>query len=111
MTREEVFERSLDAAMIVAIGKLVVFSAMWEELRPKLAKKGLSVRDTETFRRQLKQVIDDLDDEMFFIGPDQATSADRVKEIMTARVKADRFVDMVVRRLKSGQSDLAEYFP
>jgi hypothetical protein len=109
----ETYERALDAAMIIAIGKLLLFSTMWGELTPKLEKRNLNAKATEMLRRQLKQIVNGLDDRLFFIAPDQAISEENVKRILTTRIKVGKFTDMVMQRLKStlmsGQADLAQY--
>jgi hypothetical protein len=111
--RIETYERSLDAAMVVAIGKLILYSAIWEELKTKLAKRRLKAKEAEMLKRQLKQIINDLDDRLFFVSPDKASSEEDVRNIMASRIRTGNLTDRVIRHLKSNlesaQSDLVDY--
>ena len=107
------YERALDAAMVVAIGKLLLFSTIWEELETKLSKRSISVKEREMLRRYLKEIISDLDDELFFVDPEKVSSEDDVKKIIAFRIKSRKFADEVTQHLKSrletGQSQLGKY--
>lgn len=111
--RMETYQRSLDAAMVVAIGKLVLFSTIWEELKTKLAKRPLSAKEAEMLKRQLRQIINDLEDEPFFVSPDEGSSEEDVRKIMASRIGTRKLTDRVMKHLKSklrsAQPDLLDY--
>lgn len=50
-----------DAAMVVAIGELMVFHTVWKEVSHVSRTNGLDPKGTDELRKQIKIALDNLD--------------------------------------------------
>jgi hypothetical protein len=106
---KEQIETAIDIAMIVAIGKLILFEKCWGLLETHLKKrKIISNQDKEMIRRGLREVVNGIADEFFFIPPDKAISRVHIAEYFEKRFGEDKVLDKI---LKAYRISLIQTYP
>lgn len=68
------FERALDASAIIALGKLVLFKLALDELKFRAGTKNPSEQELESARVTIREVINQLPDESFFMPPSEVSN-------------------------------------
>jgi hypothetical protein len=107
------FERALDASAIVALGKLVLFKLVWQDARFWVKPKNPSEKDLESIRSTIREVINRLSDDAFFVPPAVVGSAENVGEFLRRKLKEERLPQKVLveceKLLRNNTSSLFEF--
>jgi hypothetical protein len=91
-------EEALDISMAVATGKLIFFQKTWTLLESHLKKARInSKRDREMIRRSLREIVNGINDDYFFIPPDEARSQSQIAEYVEMKIREDKWADKILR--------------
>jgi lipoate-protein ligase A len=113
MTKDiERFERALNASMVVAIGKTILFAKYWDYLRARLHVKDKQT--IENARVAIREQFNSLNDGLFFMPPEFATSEERVRKYFERRF-ADytfkkEFDKEIATKIRLTSPSLADFF-
>jgi hypothetical protein len=109
---QKVYERALDASMVVALGKLYLFRQCWHYMSNR-ARRKYRQKKIENLRIALRERINSLPDELFFVPPDMATSEDEVKDFLQKRFENEKLPTKILeelkKRIESSEPGLAEF--
>jgi len=76
----------MDSAIVVAIGKLQLFTFVWHNLQAEIKNKKINDKEKKVLRGQLKKIVEDLNDDIFFVPLDSITSEDDVMKILQSKI-------------------------
>jgi hypothetical protein len=105
-------ERALDASMIVAIGKTVLFVKCWEYLKPRLGTQNQ--QQLENVKIAVREQFNSFPDDLFFIPPELASTEDGVRRYFQHRFDdggfRTEFMKEFEKKIRLSTPDLAEFF-
>jgi hypothetical protein len=106
----ERFQRAIDSSMIISLAKLLLFSRCWALVRQQLDKIG--PKDTENTRIALRERINHLPSDLFFMPPEFAGSEHQVQQYFENKFQGDglqKIIDGLVSRTRSTDPELSTY--
>jgi hypothetical protein len=106
------YERALDASMLIALGKLMLFNECWEYVRWR-ARKKVRRKKLESLRVALRERVNSLPDTLFFIRPEKAISEESVRQYFQKKFESEKLAkkiaDELRKRVQSATPGLAEF--
>ena|SRR2546428_8770733 len=108
----ERFQRALDASVIIALGKTILFAKYWEYFRPRLRTRNQ--QQLENARIAVREQFNSLADDLFFIPPEVASSEDAVTEYFQHKFEDPefhaKFTKEIESKIRLSKPDLTEFF-
>lgn len=105
------YEQALDAGMLVAEMKALMFEALWKRISGHVTQ--VSDKKREALRRQLREVVASLDESYFMISSDRMMTRkdleSHLAKLMTDPHKIQRLKDEVNSRMSAQDSKLTDY--
>lgn len=109
---QKTFERALDASMVVALGKLFLFKQCWHYMSNR-ARRRVRQKKLENLKIALRERVNSLPDDLFFVPPDKAASEDEVRDFLQERFDDDKLKTKILeelkKRIESSEPGLAEF--
>jgi len=105
MDKERIVSRASDAAMIVAAGKLMVFRTFWKEISALAEKEGFKDKKLAQLRAQVKNAVDDLDDNIFFVSPGHRKTPEEIDAELKRRIKDAKVDEQIMKNLRKDMKD------
>ena len=97
---------------MVALGKVFLFKECWEYLS-KRARKDVRQKKLEGLRVALRERINNLPDDLFFVPPERAASEEEVKEYLQQQFETQKLKDKILKelqkRIESSEPGLGEF--
>ena len=106
----EGFQRAVDSSMIIALAKFLLFNKCWEILRAQLKRVGS--KDEENIRIVLRERVNNLPNDLFFIPPEEAVSEKAVKRYFQSKFEGNglqRIMEELISRTRSSDPELSSY--
>ncbi|MEM3448169.1 MAG: hypothetical protein QXJ62_06550 [Nitrososphaeria archaeon] len=97
--KQEEYEKILDLSIIVSLGKLFLFREIWNNLNSKIKRK-MTDEEIRMARRFLREIIDRMEDSLFFVPPELAISRESIETYLKERFEKEKLKKRLIDEFK-----------